>query len=189
MARSGSVARTSLRNVSANASGRWLVRVDDKNVAGVAIKERQINRALSLRFRELRLFYRADDPDNGEQFRLVGIAALKDTLTERAALRPVAPRKIFVHDTDSFRAVRIRRGQEPTFAQRNAERGEVIARDAIGIMTVQRFARLRHIVLRCDRAFAVVSAQRHVRDRSGGGDSRLLTDCFQQAIEDGDALG
>ena len=44
---------------------------DDENVAGVAIKVRQVNRALPLRFRELRLFYRADDADNGEQFCLV----------------------------------------------------------------------------------------------------------------------
>ena len=73
IASSGSVARTSLRSVSANASGRWLVRVTTKILAAVAMSVRQVNRALPLRFRELRLFYRADDADNGEQLRVVGI--------------------------------------------------------------------------------------------------------------------
>ena len=127
-------------------------------------------------------------PTIGEQFRFVRIAALKHALTERAALRPVTPGEIFVHDADAFRAVRIRRRQEPSFAQRNAESREIIAGDAIGIMTVQRFARRRHISFGRDRGFAVISAQRNVRDRSGGGDSRLLPDGFQQAIDDSDAL-
>ncbi len=39
---------------------------DDENIGRRAIGERQVNRPLPLRFRELRLFYRADDADNGE---------------------------------------------------------------------------------------------------------------------------
>ena len=76
----------------------------------VGISERQVNRTLPLRFRELRLFYRADDTDNGEQFCVIRFAALKYALTERAAVRPVAPGEIFVHHADPFRAMRIRRG-------------------------------------------------------------------------------
>ena len=65
-------------------------------------------------------------------------SAVRTTLlAERAAIGPVTPGKIFVHHADAFRAMRIRRSQEPSFAQRNAERREVIAVDAIGIMTVQ----------------------------------------------------
>ena len=54
---------------------------------------------------------------------------------------------------------------------------------------MQRFARLRHISRGRDRGLAVVAAQRYVRDRSGCGNSRLLPDGFEQAIEDSDALG
>jgi hypothetical protein len=39
---------------------------DDENTAVVPISERQVNCALPLRFRELRLFYRADNADNSE---------------------------------------------------------------------------------------------------------------------------
>ena len=70
-ASSGCAARTSFRSVSANASGRWLVRVTTKTLVAVAISVRQVNRALPLRFGELRLFYRADDADNGEQLCVV----------------------------------------------------------------------------------------------------------------------
>ena len=73
------------------------------------ISERQVNRALPLRFRELRLFYRADDTDNGEQFCVIRVAALKYALTKRAAIRPVTPGEIFVHHADPFRAMRVRR--------------------------------------------------------------------------------
>ena len=90
---------------------------DDENVDAVAIKERQVNRALPLRFRELRLFYRADDADNGEQFCVVRVVALRHALTKRAAIGPVAPGEIFVHHADPFRAMRIRRGQKPSLAQ------------------------------------------------------------------------
>ena len=113
---------------------------------------------------------------------------MKHLLAERAAFGPVTPRKIFVDHADAFRAVRICRGEEPPFAQRNAERREVIAVNAIGIMAVQRLTRRRHIAFRCDRGFAAISAQRDVRDRSGGGDSRLLPDGFQQAIDNTDAV-
>ncbi len=44
----------------------------------------------------------------------------------------------------------------------------------------------RHIAFRCDRGFAAIPAQRDVRDRSGSGDSRLLPDGFQQAIDNPD---
>ncbi len=54
---------------------------------------------------------------------------------------------------------------------------------------MQRFALLGHISPGRDRGLAVVAAQRHVGDRSGRGDSRLLPDGFEQAIEDRDALG
>ena len=56
-------------------------------------------------------------------------------------------------------------------------------------MTVQRLIRLRYVALRRDRGFAVVSAQRHVRDRAGRGDPRLLSDGFEQVIEDSDTFG
>ena len=38
-----------------------------EDIGGVSIVVRHVNRTLPLRFRELRLFYRADDADNGEQ--------------------------------------------------------------------------------------------------------------------------
>src|SRR4030095_15633865 len=53
-------------------------------------------------------------------------------------------------------------------------------------MTVHGVARLLHIALRWDRGFAAIPAQRDVRDRSGSGDSRLLPDGFQQAIDNAD---
>jgi hypothetical protein len=67
---------------------------DDEDVDAVGIHERQVDRALPLRFRELRLFYRADHTDNSEQFCVVRVAALKYALTKRAAIRPVAPGEI-----------------------------------------------------------------------------------------------
>ncbi len=51
----------------------------------------QVNRPLPLRLRELRLFYRTDDADNGEQLCFVRFVATKDLLTERAAVGPVTP--------------------------------------------------------------------------------------------------
>ncbi len=44
---------------------------DDENTGTVAIGVRQVNRPLPLRFRELRLFYRADNADDGEEFCLL----------------------------------------------------------------------------------------------------------------------
>src|SRR6185436_7879398 len=60
--------------------------------------------------------------------------------------------------------------------------------DAIEIVTLQRFAPLRYKSLGRDGGLVVVAAQRDVRDRSGRGNPRLLPDCFQQAIEDRNAL-
>ena len=40
---------------------------DDENTGALAISVRQVNRSLPLRFGELRLFYRADNADNGEE--------------------------------------------------------------------------------------------------------------------------
>ena len=186
-ASSGCAARTSFRSVSANASGRWLVRATTKTLCHRHDRRKAGKPPPALRLRELRLFYRADNADNGEELSLRSdLVATKDLLAERAPVGPITPRKIFVHHADAFRAVRIRRGQEPPFAQRNAERREVIAVDAVGIMTVHGLTRRRHIALRCDRGFAVIPAQRNVRDRSGGGDSRLLPDGFQQAIDNTD---
>src|SRR5205823_10163253 len=94
---------------------------DDEDIDAIGIHKRQVDRALPLRFRELRLFYRADDTDNSEQFCVVRVAALKyalsscdversrDISTKRAPIRPVAPRKIFVHHADPVRAMRVRR--------------------------------------------------------------------------------
>ena len=96
---------------------------------------------------------------------------MKHLLTERAALGPVTTRKVFVDDTNPFRTMRIPGRQEPSGAQRNTKSREVIAVDSIGIVTVQRFARPWHIALRSYRGFAVISAQRDVCDRSGGGHS------------------
>ena len=90
-----------------------------------------------MRFGQLRLFHRADDTDNREQFRFVRLVAVSQTLTQRAAIRPVTPGEFLVDDADPLRTVRISRGKEPSFAQRNAERREVIAVDAVGVMTVQ----------------------------------------------------
>ena len=47
---------------------------DDKNTGAVAISVRQVNRPLSLRFGEFRLFYRADNADNGEEVFLLHLA-------------------------------------------------------------------------------------------------------------------
>ncbi len=85
---------------------------DDEDVDAVGIHERQVDRALPLRFRELRLFYRADHTDNGEQLCVVRVVALKYALTKcaaPAAAGPVASRKIFVHHADPLRAMRVRR--------------------------------------------------------------------------------
>ena len=81
----------------------------DKDVPGVPIKEGQVNRTLSLRFRQLRLFHRADDTNNGEQFCVVRVVALKHALTERAAFGPVSPGEIFVHHADALCAMRVGR--------------------------------------------------------------------------------
>ena len=152
-----------------------------------------------MRLGERRLFHPTDHPDNREEFRVIGFArvrdfladhaavripfaGLRDFLTEHAAVGKIMARKIFINDTDSFRPVRILGGQKPSFAQRNAERGEVIAGDGIGVMTLQRLARRRHIALRRGSRFAVIASQRHVRDDSGSGHTRLLADQFQQAI-------
>ena len=78
-----------------------------EDVAGVSIEERQVNRTLPLRFRQLRLFDRPDDADNREQLCVVRIGTLKDALTERAAVRPVTLREVFIHDTDPLGAMRI----------------------------------------------------------------------------------
>src|SRR5207244_13086142 len=78
---------------------------DNEDVDAVGIHERQVNRALPLRFGELRLFYGADDTDNGGLFCVVRVAALKHALTERAAFWPVAPGEIFVHDADALRTM------------------------------------------------------------------------------------
>ena len=48
---------------------------DDENTGVIAISVRQVNRALSLRFGERRLFHRADDADNGEQLCFVCFVA------------------------------------------------------------------------------------------------------------------
>ena len=40
---------------------------DDENTGALAVGVRQVNRPLPLRFGELRLFYRADNADNGEE--------------------------------------------------------------------------------------------------------------------------
>ena len=154
---SGCVARTSLRSVSANASGLWLVRATTKTGGPAVMGVGQINRALPGGFRELRLFHRPDDADDGEEFRFVRFIAVRQTLAERPAVRPVTPREILVHHADTFRAVRILRREEPSFAQRNAERGEIIAVHPVGIMTVQRLARRRHIALRRHGSFAAIS--------------------------------
>ena len=53
---------------------------------------------------------------------------------------------------------------------------------------MQGLPRRRHIAFRGDRGFAVISTERDVRNRSGGGDSRLLPDGFQQAIDDADSI-
>ena len=161
---------------------------DDENTGVVAISVRQVNRALSLRFGERGLFHRADDADNVNSFASSFSSPSAIALTERAAVRPVTPGQIFVHHTDAFRAMRICRGEEASFAQRNAEGREVIAVNGIGIMAVDRLTRRWHIALRCDCGFAAVAAQRNVRDRSGGDDSRLLADGFEQAIDDADSL-
>src|SRR5207249_6016134 len=58
---------------------------DDEDVDAVGIHERQVDRALPLRFGELRLFYRADHTDNGEQLCVVRVVALKYALTKCAA--------------------------------------------------------------------------------------------------------
>src|SRR4030095_2801264 len=42
--------------------------------------------------------------------------------------------------------------------------------------------------LRCKCGFAAISAQRDARNRSGGSDSRLLPDGFEQAIHNSDAV-
>ena len=136
-ASSGCAARTSLRSVSANASGRWLVRVTTKTLRALAIGVRQVNRPLPLRFGEPRLFYRADNADNGEEICFLLFVAMEHLLAERSAIGPVTPGKIFIHHAEAFRAVGICRSEKPTFAQRNPERREIIAVYAIGIMTVQ----------------------------------------------------
>src|SRR5258707_15842956 len=84
--------------------------------------------------------------------------------------------------------MRIFRAEIASFTERNAESREVIAVDGIDIMTVLRLPRRGHIALRCDRGFAVVAAQRNVGDRTGGGDSGVLPDGFQQAIDDRNAV-
>src|SRR4051794_12759120 len=84
--------------------------------------------------------------------------------------------------------MRIVRGEIASLTERNAERRKVIAVDGIGIMTVLRLTWRRHIALRCDRSLTVVAAQRNVGNRAGGGDSGLLPDRFQQAIDDADAV-
>ena len=143
---------------------------------------------MSLRFGQLCLFYRADHADNGEELCVICFIAKSDALTDRATIRRIPLREIFVHHADAFRAMRIFRGEIASFAERNAEDREVIAVDAIGIMTVLRLTRRRHIALRRDRGFTAVAAQRNVRDRAGGDDAGLLPDGFQQAIDDADAV-
>ncbi len=65
---------------------------DDENAAvtgtmGVG----QVNRPLTLRLRELRLFYCTDNADNGKELCFVRFVATKDLLAERAPVRPVTP--------------------------------------------------------------------------------------------------
>ena len=146
--------------------------------------ERNVNRPLTLRLGEGRLFHPTDYPDNREEFRLIGFVALRDFLTDRAAVGKIMARKIFINDTDSFRPMRIVGGQKPACAQRNSQRGEIIAGDAVRIMTLQRLACRRHISLRRCSRFAGIATERHVRDDSGSGHARLLADQFQQAIAD-----
>src|SRR5205085_6590927 len=134
--------------------------------------ERQVNRALALPLGQRGLFHRANDTDNREELRVIFFVAVPNSLTERAAIGvffaagrdslakraaaagPITPRKIFVHDADSIRSMRILRGQKPSFAQRNAEGREVVAGHAIGIMSLQRLARGRRITLRRDGSLA-----------------------------------
>jgi hypothetical protein len=47
---------------------------DDKNAGALAVSVRQVNGSLSLRFGELRLFYRPDNADNGEEVSLLHLA-------------------------------------------------------------------------------------------------------------------
>src|SRR5205823_11985158 len=119
---------------------------------------RQVNRALALPLGQRGLFHRANDTDNREELRVLFFIAVRNSLTKRAAAAGlITPRKIFVHDADSIRSMRILRGQKPSFAQRNAECREVIAGHAIGIMSLQRLARGRLITLRRDCSLALIA--------------------------------
>ena len=66
-----------------------------------------------------------------------GNLPMKQLLPKRTTVGPVTPGEVFVHDTDPFRAMRIRRGKKPSFAQRNTESREVIARHSVRIMSLQ----------------------------------------------------
>ena len=63
---------------------------------------RHVNSALPRRFRQLRLFDRADNADNGEESCVIGFGALKQALAQRLAVGPVTPGEVFVHHTDSI---------------------------------------------------------------------------------------
>src|ERR1700739_4391882 len=80
---------------------------DDEYAVVVAKGRRQINRALTLHFGEIRLFYRADNADDGEQLRIIQFVAESESLTECTAIRPITPCQIFVDDANAFRTMRI----------------------------------------------------------------------------------
>src|SRR6476646_3618270 len=79
---------------------------DDENAIATALSVGQVDRPLPLRLGKLRLFYRTDDADNGEQLCFLRFVAPKDLLAERA-VGPITPGQILVDHADAFRAVRI----------------------------------------------------------------------------------
>jgi hypothetical protein len=88
---------------------RTLARARDDENGGLAVMGvGQVNGPLPWSFRELCLFYRTNNADDREEFRLVRFVAMRQALAERAAIRPVAPGEIFVHNANAFRPMRIR---------------------------------------------------------------------------------
>lgn len=78
------------------------------------------------------LFHRADDANDGEHLSIVSLlAALTHTLADRAAVRPVAPRKVLVDHAGSRVPAGIGCCEEPPYDQGEAQSGEIVAGDAI----------------------------------------------------------
>ena len=114
----------------------------EERVVG-SVAERIVDRALGFVVGELGLLHRAHDADDGEG---LGVRPFLEPWKRRWPMAPprgpVAAREVLVDDADALGATGIGRVEEPSLAQREAQGGEVVAADAVGVVAVGRLARL-----------------------------------------------